>query len=280
MSEAEGLEDKSKATRHAGRILGRVLAFKERLRAGETVIGAWLTFTDPVAAEILGRNGFDFLIVDTEHGGAWDLQQVQAMLMALNGSDTVPIVRVPWNDQVRIKQMLDLGVEGILAPMVSTLEECRALVAACRYPPDGRRGVGPRRASNYYRQTQDYMAVANQAIFIMPQIENIAVVDNFLDEYLSVPGIDAVAIGPNDMSGTAGVFPNRKHPRIVAAVDKICRAGAAKGIPVCLGVNTPAEEQREWVEKGVRLLTVTGDLDLVVSGSRDALKATRDALAG
>ena len=278
MSEADNLEGGEKISPQSGRLLARVLAFKEKLRKGHTVIGAWLSLTDPVSAEVLGRTGFDFIIVDTEHGGAWDLKDVQAMLMALNGTSTVPIVRVPWNDHVRIKLMLDLGVEGILAPMVSTVAECRDLVAACKYPPAGRRGSGPRRASNYYRELRDYQAIANDAIFVMPQIENIATVD-ILDEYLAVPGIDAVAIGPNDMSGTAGVYPNRYHPTIIAAVDKICAAGKAHGVPVCLGVNTPPEEQRAWVEKGVRLLTVAGDLDLLVSGARNSLKATKDVLA-
>ena len=222
----------------------------------------------------MGRVGFDFLIIDTEHG-AWNIESLQTALMGLTGTNTVPIVRVPWNDQVMIKQVLDVGAEGILAPMVRTVAEAEALVAACRYPPAGRRGLGPRRASNYYRDVQDYLARANDAIFVMPQIEDIATVDD-LDAFLAVPGIDAVAIGPNDMSGTAGVFPDRRHPTIEAAVDKICRTGAARGIPVCLGINTPVSEQREWVAKGVRLLTVTSDIELVANGARAALKANQE----
>jgi 2-keto-3-deoxy-L-rhamnonate aldolase RhmA len=274
VSEAEGLDGES-----GGRVLRRALAFKKRLRDGGVVVGAWLAFTDPAVSEVVGRVGFDFVIIDTEHGGAWDLQPLQAALMALNGTDTVPLVRVPWNDPVRIKQVLDLGAEGIMAPMVSTVAECRDLVSACRYSPAGRRGSGPRRASNYYRDLAEYQAVANDAIFVMPQIENIATID-ILDEYFAVPGIDAVAIGPNDMSGTAGVFPNRKHPRIEAAVDKICQTAAARGLPVFLGINTLPSEQRHWVGKGVRLLTVASDTELVAAGARDALKAARQALAG
>jgi 4-hydroxy-2-oxoheptanedioate aldolase len=276
VAEAEGLTGTATGT---GKMLQRPLALKRKLRAGGVALGAWLTMTDGAVAEILGRTGFDFLIIDTEHGGAWDLKEVHGMLMALNGADTVPIVRAPWNDHVRIKQLLDLGVEGILAPMVNSVAECRDLVAACRYPPVGRRGLGPRRASNYYRNTEAYLATANEAIFVMPQIEHIATID-VLDEYLAVPGIDAVAIGPNDMAGTAGVFGNRQHPKIEAAVDTICRKGKERNIPVCLGIVTPAAEQRHWVEKGVRILTVTGDVELLASGSHTALQATRNALAG
>ena len=141
MSEDDGLDRGA----DGGRVLSRALAFKRRLADGGVVVGAWLSLTDPVAAEIFGRLGFDFVIIDTEHG-AWDLQPLQTSIMALNGTVTVPIVRVPWNDHVRIKQVLDLGAEGILAPMVRTVEECEALVAACRYPPVGRRGLGPPRA--------------------------------------------------------------------------------------------------------------------------------------
>src|SRR5271156_645502 len=112
MSESEGLQG-------AGEwgSLRRVAEFKRRLKAGETMFGGWLSLTDPVAAELLSRSGFDYLFIDTEHG-AWDLIALQSALMGFNGSPTVPIIRVPWNDHVWIKRMLDLGVEGIMAPMV------------------------------------------------------------------------------------------------------------------------------------------------------------------
>jgi 2-keto-3-deoxy-L-rhamnonate aldolase RhmA len=272
MAEAEGLE----AGKHSGTVLQRVLAMKQRLRAGKTIIGAWLGLTDPAAAEILGRMGFDFVIADTEHG-AWNIESLQRTVMALNGSDTVPIARVPWNDHVYIKQALDLGIEGIMAPMVNSVEECRALVAACKYPPAGRRGSGPKRASNYYRDAQEYFAVANDAIFVMPQIESVDTVGD-INSYVAVPGIDAIAIGPNDMSGTAGVFGNRKHPKVQGAIDKIAAAAKAAGIPVFLGINTPPSEQRELVGKGFRILTVANDFELLVVGARDALAATKAVL--
>jgi len=274
MSEDDGLD------RGAGGsdVLQRALAFKRRLADGAVAIGAWLSLTDPVAAEIFGRLGFDFVIIDTEHG-AWDLQPLQTAIMALNGTDTVPIVRVPWNDHVRIKQVLDLGAEGILAPMVRTAAECEALVAACRYPPAGRRGFGPRRASRYRRDLKAYEARANDAIFVMPQIEDIATLDG-LDAFLAVPGIDAVAIGPNDMSGTAGVFRNPGHPVIRAAMERIGRAAAARGIPAFTGVNTAPSEQAGLVADGFRILTVASDTDLMVAGAEAAIDATRRALAG
>jgi len=173
--------------------------------------------------------------------------------------------------------VLDLGVEGIMAPMVSTVEECRALVSACLYPPRGRRGSGPRRASNYYRDAVEYMALANDAIFIMPQVENIATVD-VIDEFLAVPGVDAVAIGPNDMSGTAGVFGDRHHPKITGAIEAICRAAKKRGLPVFDGLVTPVDEVADHIKRGMRIITIAGDMDLLVAATRDLLKTTRKAV--
>ncbi len=274
MSEDDGLDRGA----DGGRVLSRALAFKRRLADGGVVVGAWLSLTDPVAAEIFGRLGFDFVIIDTEHG-AWDLQPLQTSIMALNGTVTVPIVRVPWNDHVRIKQVLDLGAEGILAPMVRTVEECEALVAACRYPPVGRRGFGPRRASGYRRDLKAYEARANAAIFVMPQIEDIATL-GVLDRFLAVTGIDAVAIGPNDMSGTAGVFRDPAHPTIVEAIERIGRTAAARGLPAFTGVNSPLAERRQLVDKGFRIQTIASDTDLMIAGAEAAIAATRRALAG
>jgi 4-hydroxy-2-oxoheptanedioate aldolase len=272
LSEAEGLQ----ATKGGWGSLGRALALKRKLKAGEAIFGAWLSLNDPVAAELLARVGFDFLLIDTEHG-AWDLVTLQTTLMAFNGTDTVPIVRVPWNDHVRIKQALDMGVEGILAPMVRNVAECRELVRSCRYPPQGGRGFGPRRASNYYRNLDDYVAVANEALFVMPQIEDIATLD-VLDEFLAVPGIDAVAIGPNDLSGTTGLFRQHQHPTNKGALDKIITRAQAAGVPVCLGINSKPAEQRDLIARGVRVLLATSDLELLAAGARQILEANRQAI--
>jgi 2-keto-3-deoxy-L-rhamnonate aldolase RhmA len=111
----------------------------------------------------------------------------------------------------------------------------------------------------------------------MPQIEDVATLA-VLDDFVKVPGIDAIAIGPNDMSGSAGVFRDPAHPTVVAAINEICRKASARGIPVCLGVNTAASAQRGWVAKGIRILTVAADVDLIASGARRALEETQAAL--
>ena len=269
MAEAEGLQGSDSGWGS----LKRVAAFKRKLKAGKPVLGAWLSLTDPVAAELMARIGFDYLLIDTEHG-AWDLIALQTTLMAFNGTDTVPIVRVPWNDHVRIKQMLDMGVEGIMAPMVRTVEECRELVRSCKYPPAGGRGFGPRRASNYYRDIDSYVAAANDAIFVMPQVEDIATV-GIIDDFVKVPGIDAVAIGPNDLSGTTGLFREHAHPTNKGAVDKIIDRAKAAGVPVCLGINSKPSEQQALIARGVTMLLLTSDMELIAGGARSVLESNR-----
>jgi 2-keto-3-deoxy-L-rhamnonate aldolase RhmA len=272
MSEAEGLQ----AAADNWGSLDRGLALKRKLRDGRAIIGAWLSLNDPVAAEILARVGFDFLLIDTEHG-AWDLVSLQTALMGFNGTATVPFVRVAWNDHVRIKQALDIGAEGILAPMVRTVAECRELVRSCRYPPQGGRGFGPRRASNYYRNIDQYVAVANDAIFVMPQVEDVATLDVF-DDFLAVPGIDGVAIGPSDLSGTTGFFRQHDHPSNIGALDQIITRARTVGMPVCLGVNSKPDEQRDLIARGVRILLATSDIELLAGGARQLLEANRAAI--
>jgi len=269
MSEAASLKETTRP------VLERALRFKERLRAGEVAFGAWMTLTDPAVAEIMADLGFDYILFDTEHS-PWNMETLQTAVMAFRGSETVPMARVPWNDPVTIKRYLDLGIEGILAPMVRTPEEAKALIAACRYPPDGSRGFGPRRASNYYRDLKAYVARANDAIFIMPQIEDIKTVD-LLDEFMSVPGLDGICLGPNDLSGTAGHLGEVDHPEVKGALDKIIATAKSRNLPVCLGITTPVEQQKKLIAQGVRLLLVTADLELLIGGGKATLDKARNA---
>jgi 2-keto-3-deoxy-L-rhamnonate aldolase RhmA len=254
----------------------RALGLKRRLREGGTALGAWLSIADPVVAEIMAGAGFDYILIDTEHA-PWSLESLQVSLMAFRGAPTVPIVRVPWNDQVHVKQALDVGADGVLAPMVRGAAEARALIAAAKYPPDGVRGFGPRRASDYGRNLDAYVESANAATIVIPQIEDIGSAEA-VEELLAVPGLDALCIGPNDLSGSAGVLRQHDHPVVRAAIDRILRAAKAQGIPVCTGVTLTLERQREWIERGARLALLTSDVELLAGGAGAALAAARAAL--
>jgi len=255
----------------------RSLALKKRLRAGETTYGCWLSFSNINVAEILAGTGFDWVLIDTEHG-PFGLEGLQHCLAAFNGSRTVPIVRVPWNDAVRIKQVLDLGVDGVLVPMVNSVAEAKAAISACKYPPEGTRGFGPRRASDYGRSTDDYVAQANDGTIVMLQIEHIKAVED-VDAILAVPGIDVICLGPTDLSGSLGLLRQFNHPSVVAAVDKVIARAHAKGLPVCAGVAFPPEIMRDWVARGANFVLAMEDSTMFRQGASDALARMRGEIS-
>ena len=254
----------------------RSLALKKRLKKGEITYGAWLSVASPTLAEIMAWTGYDWVLIDTEHG-AFNIESLLAALMAFNGSPTVPIVRVAWNDPVRIKQVLDIGADGILTPMVSSVPEARAAVAACKYPPEGNRGFGPKRASDYGRNIDAYVAQANDAVMVMIQIEHVDAVAR-IDDILDVPGIDVVCIGPTDLSGSAGVLRQFGHPTVQKSLDTIVARSRARRLPVCIGVAFGPAEMRPWVEKGATFVLTGEDVSVIRAGLSGALERMRQAV--
>lgn len=193
---------------------------KQKLRNGQKTIGGFLQTISPVAAEIMSRCGFDWLIVDLEHapGG---FENLQSQLQAMNGSGTVPFARAPWNDAVTIKRILDTGVMGILVPYVNTRGEAEAAVAACKYPPQGVRGVaGSPRAAGYTGNVMPYLRSANDEIVVMIAVETTLAVDN-LDEILAVKGLDGVFIGPVDLASSMGFLGDPSGPEVQAMIRRI-----------------------------------------------------------
>lgn len=188
------------------------------------------------------------------------------------------LVRVPANDAVAVKHVLDAGIDGIVCPMVRTVEEARSLVSACRYPPAGTRGFGPRRASNYYRDAGGYAAKANAEIVIVPQIEDARFLHE-VDGILSLDGVDAICLGPADLSGSLGLLLQMKHPRVTEALDVILAKAKAKGMAVCTGIVLPPDAVPEWVAKGARMPLVAADTGLLIEGAAAALRETRAKLA-
>jgi 2-keto-3-deoxy-L-rhamnonate aldolase RhmA len=234
----------------------RALAVKEKLRRGEIVYSAWLTFNDVGVAEVLAGSGFDIVLIDTEHTSI-TLENLHHCLAA------------------GIKRVLDIGADGVIGPMTMDAEHCARLVASCKYAPAGRRGFGPRRASDYFRDMSGYIANADAATFVIPQIEHVEAADRAL-EIASVPGVDALCLGPMDMSATAGLLGQLDHPTMVAAMDKVFDAARAKSLAVCMGFYLPPEQQPKWVAKGARLVIAADDLANLRTGvSRDLAEARR-----
>lgn len=230
---------------------------KTLLREGQKTSGAWLQLTSTFSAEIMARAGFDWLIIDLEHAPG-DFMNLAAQIQAMSGTDCVPFVRAPWNDSVTIKRILDTGVMGMLVPYVNSAEEAEAAVAACKYPPEGVRGVAASPRAAYFGQnSMDYLKSANEEIVIITAVETAEAVKN-LDEILTVKGLDGVFIGPMDLATSMGHFGNAAHPEVQEAIrlieDKTLAAGKVLGT-----VAGSWDQAKVKYEKGYQLLMLMSD---------------------
>ncbi len=243
---------------------------KERLKKGEVVIGTFVGLGHPDVTEWLSRLGFDWLLLDAEHGPL-DFETLQRMMQPMNGTSCIPIVRPQWNDLVVIKRVLDIGAYGVLIPWVNSKEEAEYAVRACRYPPEGIRGYGPRRAGMF---DPEYYETANKEILIAVQIETEKALKN-LDEILSVEGIDACYIGPMDLSCSLGfgVPPKWDEPRYLEAFDRVLEAAEKCGKPAGMFATL---DNIEWaIEKGFRFNTVDSADAFLLRGAQMALAKAR-----
>jgi 4-hydroxy-2-oxoheptanedioate aldolase len=249
--------------------LERARKLKERVKAGECASGLWLTIPSPVVAEIVADAGFDWVIVDAEHF-PMNPDTLLAMLLCFRGSPTVPLIRLPWNDAVMVKQALDLGWEGVVLPQVNTPEEAARAVSACRYPPMGGRGFGPRRASGYFRNMQAYAEEADESLIAAIQIEDYRASER-IEEIVRVPGVDWILLGPTDMSGSLGRLLDLEGDELWRHLRKIYRVAADHGIPT----GSPWNGKDRLVEAtrlGCRLLFL-GDDTTLLRDSVDGLVA-------
>lgn len=201
---------------------------KARLQAGEVTHGLWVTLGSPAAAELAGWCGFDWCLVDSEHGPN-GLSGIQAQLQALAGTPSEAMVRVPVNEAWVIKQALDLGAQSVMVPMVNTAEDAARAVSAVRYPPGGIRGIGGVVArAGRWGAVPDYTATADPEILLMVQAESAAAVQN-IDAIAATDGVDCVFIGPSDLAADLGLFGQPQHPDLVAAVERIITRTRAAG---------------------------------------------------
>ncbi|MBK1842697.1 2-dehydro-3-deoxyglucarate aldolase [Azospirillum sp. YIM B02556] len=210
----------------------RTNSFKRAIQAGRKQIGFWNSMASPTATEILAGSGFDWLLLDAEHAPN-HVPGILAQLQAMMENETHPIVRIPDNDPIVIKRYLDIGVQSFLIPMMETVEEAKAAVAATRFPPDGIRGfAGASRASRFGR-VKDYHRRAHEEICVLVQIETRKGLDN-LEAIAAVPGIDGLFIGPGDLSADLGCLGDQGNPEIVELIEKtigrIVAAGSRAGI--------------------------------------------------
>lgn len=245
--------------------------FRAALAASDRPLaGMWVCAGSTVATEIAAGSGLDWLLVDMEHS-ALSLETVLAQLQTAAGYPVTPVVRVPWNDPVLIKQVLDIGAQNLIVPMVSSADEARAAVAATRYPPAGIRGVGSALArSARWNRVDDYLHDAAAHVSVTVQIETAAGVEAAA-EIAAVEGVDAVFVGPSDLSASMGLLGRQSHPDVVAAVHRVFAAAHAAGIPVGVNAFDPAVAE-EYLDAGADFVAVGADVALLARAS-EALAA-------
>jgi 4-hydroxy-2-oxoheptanedioate aldolase len=247
-------------------------ATKAKWRRGEPTFGAWLSVPSAFSAEVVAHQGFDWVCIDMQHG-VIDYADAVAMLLAIGTTDTTPIVRVPWNEYGIIGKILDAGAMGIIIPMVNSVAEAQHAVAACRYAPAGRRSYGPTRAAMY--AGADYFAHANDEVACIPMIETKDALAD-LDAILDVPGIDAVYVGPADMSITLGQQPRMDNDGAFEdARIRIAAACIARGITP--GIHANSALAAKHVATGYRMITVYSDVAALASQAQADLRVARDA---
>ena len=257
------------------------IELKAKWRRREPSPGMWLSLTDITVAEMLRDVGLDWVAIDTEHT-ALDLQPLQNLLIALG--DLPAIVRVPSNDAAHIKRVLDMGAAGVIVPHIRSADEARHAVAACKYPPQGIRGTGPRRPSRYGSDEKGYLARANDSTIVMIMIETVEVCDD-IDAVLQVDGLDAMMFGAVDLSASMGLLPQFDDPRVISAIDRV--VAKAQGYPIGLasGCSPDADDNspfswRNLLSQGMNIIPIASDQGLILSGANESLSVFRHHAEG
>jgi 4-hydroxy-2-oxoheptanedioate aldolase len=244
-------------------------AFKRALKAGKPQIGLWSSLSSNYSVEVIAGAGFDWLLLDCEHSPN-DLESLLTQLQAAAPYPAHPVVRVPWNDMVTIKRVLDIGAQSLLVPYVSTPEEARSAVSYTRYPPAGARGVAGTTRATRFGRVKDYARRAHEELCVLVQVETQAALDN-IEPICAIEGIDGVFIGPADLHASLGHPGEIAHPqvkpRIDQAIGRIRKSGKAPGIL------TPNEaDARHWLECGALFVAVGADVGILARGA-EALAA-------
>lgn len=243
---------------------------------GRSVINGWLGIPNSFSAEVMATLGWDSLVIDLQHG-LIDYQTAVGMMQAISTTNVTPLVRVPWNDPAIIMKCLDAGAYGVICPMINNRAEAERLVGACRYPPKGYRSSGPIRGLIY--GGSDYQTKSDETMVVFGMIETVDGVKN-LDEICTTPGLDAVYIGPNDLSLTHGGKGglDQTDPKIVAVIDRILAAARRHGIKA--GIHTGSVSYAQaMVKKGFDFVTVLSDNRIIAQFGREVVEAMRGSVA-
>lgn len=262
----------------------KVNKLKEALRTGKTVFGTWAQIGSPEVVETIGYQGYDFVIIDMEHGQI-TIETAGAMVRAAEATHISPIIRVPYNEASMIMHALDSGADGVLVPGICSKEAAEAAVKAAKYAPLGSRGACPwvRAAQYYSRDWAVHVKHSNEDTMVWLLVEGKEGVDNF-DEILKVPHIDGIVTGPVDLAETLGISGQLEHPMLQKALENMANKAKEQNIHLIaamIGEITPEEISRstqKWSRLGCKIMTVCGDHGILCTHFNWALQSAKDAL--
>jgi 2-dehydro-3-deoxyglucarate aldolase len=247
-------------------------SFRSRLKRGERLLGTLVTLSSPEVAEILAEAGFDWLFIDMEHSPL-DVREAQSILQAV-GERCACVLRVPLNDEIWIKKALDIGATGLIIPQVNSRQEAERAVRFCKYPPQGSRGVGVARAQGYGARLQDYLDSANEEIAVIVQAEHIDGVSR-IEEIVGVAGVDAVLVGPYDLSASMGKIGNVTDAEVQTAIARVKVACASVRMPIGIFAAT-AEAAKPFMNEGYSLIAVGIDTLFLVEAANQLVRQLRE----
>lgn len=247
---------------------------KEKLAQGRVVMG-WTVIPSTVITEIISKAGFDAVVIDLEHS-AIDLKDVEPLFQITEANGATPLVRLSNNDPILVKRVLDMGAGGIIVPLINSASEAISAIQSAKYPPEGTRSTGIYRAQGYGISFKEYRSSANEHVVVILQIETKTAVDN-IDEILKIPGIDAIMIGPYDLSATYGIAGELDHPVMKEATAKIHES--AKRHNVKLGthiVDASTQKLKETLEQGFSFVVYSNDSIILANQYNEAIKAAKN----
>ncbi|MCK9510904.1 MAG: aldolase/citrate lyase family protein [Pigmentiphaga sp.] len=239
-------------------------------------LGSFILSASPIIAEAMGLTDFDWLIIDGEHSPV-DLRDIAAMLQAVGSTPAWPVVRLPWNDAVIVKRVMDAGATTLMFPFIQSAAEARQAVMATRYPPDGIRGMAGLSRASRFGAIPEYFARANDSVGVIVQLESRQALDN-LDAISAIEGVDAIFLGPTDLAGAMGHGGRGDHPEVqtlLAATAHRCRS---LGIPVGTVAANPAAALR-LRDAGFDFIAISSDLGLMLGQARQYAAAFRGSRA-
>ena len=250
---------------------------KEKIGKGKVAIGTHIKIGNQVVTDILCNCGFDIIWIDGEHG-PMDRKDINQQVITVRGAGLAPFVRVPWNDPVLVKPVLEMGPAGIVFPMIGSMEEAKKAVEACRYPPKGIRGFGPMKANNYGTMDgKEYIELSDEEPWVILQIEHFEAIKD-LKNIASVDGVDSIVIGPNDLSGSIGKLGQTRDPEMLKLMDEYAAACIEARISFGTSIGFDDENVTDWIKRGVSWICVDADASYLLSGGKKTLSNTREII--